>query len=549
METPASRPFYRISDSPPIYVVNEDQIVRIAVDLGAHDFGGPLSAEEERVVAGSRERAAALLQNDLDSIRASIQSGEDPLGEAISSLRSSGAKRLIGAVYTPKALVKPMVSWVLQHQPARVVDAGAGSGRFALEIARHHPTAEIVAVDLDPVASIITRAGFAALDQKSARVLNIDYIKFNLDASPDLTAFIGNPPYIRHHNLSPSTKAWAQMAARSLGLKVSGLAGLHAYFFLATALIAKKGDIGCFVTSSEWLDVNYGSIIRELLLTKLGGKSLHVVKPTSQPFAETATTAAISCFEAGTQADSIRLEQVESIAHLGELDDGKPIARERLVEASRWTPIIRTRRGIRSDQIELGEICSVHRGAVTGSNAVWITEASNSSLPQRLLFPSVTRARELFRAGFVLDRDDALRRVIDLPQDLDSLEAAEKHQVETFLEAARKAGAADGYIARYRKAWWSIGLRSPAPILASYMARRPPAFVRNLVGARHINIAHGLYPKVPLSDAALDRLTLALRTSISVAQGRTYAGGLTKFEPREMERLPIPDLPVLLGQS
>jgi len=27
--------------------------------------------------------------------------------------------------------------------------------------------------------------------------------------------------------------------------------------------------------------------------------------------------------------------------------------------------------------------------------------------------------------------------------------------------------------------------------------------------------------------------------------GRVYAGGLTKFEPREMERIPVPDLNVL----
>ena len=32
-----------------------------------------------------------------------------------------------------------------------------------------------------------------------------------------------------------------------------------------------------------------------------------------------------------------------------------------------------------------------------------------------------------------------------------------------------------------------------------------------------------------------------LRATVSVADGRTYAGGLTKFEPREMERLCIPD--------
>jgi hypothetical protein len=80
----------------------------------------------------------------------------------------------------------------------------------------------------------------------------------------------------------------------------------------------------------------------------------------------------------------------------------------------------------------------------------------------------------------------------------------------------------------------------PAPILATYMARRPPAFVRNLAGARHVNIAHGIYPREPLSPLALDRLAAFLRNSVTTGQGRVYAGGLAKFEPREMERLLVP---------
>lgn len=546
---PSPSPPYRISESPPLYVVSEQQLIRIAVGLGALKYGGDLSVDEEKVVAESESRGLGLLGNDLRIISTSIQAGEDPLGEALSSLRPTVAKRSWGAFYTPKDLVEPMVSWILSERPERIVDAGAGSGRFTLQVARRAPHVSIVAVELDPTAALLTRAGLAALDHLNAKVINSDYTTFELAASSGRTGFIGNPPYVRHHNLTPSTKAWAQMAARKLGLRVSGLAGLHAYFFLATALHARRGDVGCFVTSSEWLDVNYGSIVRELLLRELGGTSIHVLVPTAKPFADAATTATLTCFEVGKEHQSINLQQVDATSGLAELGSGQPITRNRLAEASRWTPLIRSRKEIPAGHIELGEICSVHRGAVTGSNSVWITNAQDDSLPQRVLFPSVTRARELFAAGFTLSRDEYLRRVIDLPQDLDELDSEERTQVEKFLEWAKKAGAADGYIARYRKAWWSIGLRNAAPILASYMARRPPTFVRNLIGARHINIAHGLYPRIELPAFALDRLTEALRTSITVGQGRTYAGGLTKFEPKEMERLPVPALEVLLAAT
>jgi len=74
------------------------------------------------------------------------------------------------------------------------------------------------------------------------------------------------------------------------------------------------------------------------------------------------------------------------------------------------------------------------------------------------------------------------------------------------------------------------------------MARRAPVFVLNKAGARHINIAHGLYPRVPMDEATLGAVVRWLNNFVSVRDGRTYAGGLTKFEPRELERLHLPTL-------
>ena len=192
-------------------------------------------------------------------------------------------------------------------------------------------------------------------------------------------------------------------------------------------------------------------------------------------------------------------------------------------------------------RVQLGELCRVHRGAVTGRNSTWVVRAGEVDLPDSVLFASITRAREIFEAGTTLSLTDHLRRVIDLPQDLDVFEGPERRRITRFLRDARRDGAHDGYIARARRAWWSVGLRPPAPILATYMARRPPAFILNAAGARHINIAHGLYPRTELPAEVLTRLVTGLRHSVSVDDGRTYAGGLTKFEPREMERLLVPD--------
>jgi hypothetical protein len=52
-----------------------------------------------------------------------------------------------------------------------------------------------------------------------------------------------------------------------------------------------------------------------------------------------------------------------------------------------------------------------------------------------------------------------------------------------------------------------------------------------------------------MSSELLNRLATYLSTAVSLHQGRTYAGGLTKFEPREMERLLVPSPEMLLQMT
>lgn len=525
-------------------IQTEIELVSLANALGAATCGGPLSVEE-RVLLKSVDGLPEPRALYVAAVRSLIRSGEDPLGEIFLQLRDAGTRREDGAVYTPRAIVTPMVEWTLRQQPLRVVDAGVGSGRFLSEVVRRSPGITAIAIDLDPLATLMTRATSSALGAHDVRVKNADYTKFSLPHINGVTAFIGNPPYVRHHQLPAKSKAWAQSAAADLGHKISGLAGLHAYFFLATAGLAQDGDVGCFVTSSEWLDVNYGAIMRSLVLEDLGGQSLHVVEPKALPFEGTQTTAVITTFKKGSGTDTLRMQPVESLDEMRDLATaGRPVARSRLTEARRWSGLMRTAEAVPEGFIELGELCRVHRGAVTGANATWVLQ-HRGSLPDSVLFRSITKARELFAAGSVLQHSDQLKLVVDIPQDLDELDAEERKHVERFIRDAKRAGVDKGYVAAHRRAWWSVGLKAPAPILATYMARRPPAFVLNGAKARNINIAHGLYPREPMDRHTLTRLADVLRTGVALSQGRVYAGGLTKFEPKEMERLMIPDLDML----
>jgi hypothetical protein len=293
--------------------------------------------------------------------------------------------------------------------------------------------------------------------------------------------------------------------------------------------------------------VNYGSTLRKLLAKELGGVALHVLDPAVMPFADATTTGAITCFRVGRRPKQFRVRAVESLEQLNGLSAGRLVPWSTVEGSNRWSIIIRPGAAVPAGYIELGELCRVHRGSVTGDNDIWIAGEHTKGLPLGVLTPTVTKARDLIRAGDTLTDEMDLRRVVDLPADLDELPASARASVKRFLVWAKKHGADQSYTARNRRAWWSVGLKAPAPIMCTYMARRAPAFVRNLCDARHINIAHGLYPREPLDDRQLDALAGWLRVNVGVESGRTYAGGLTKFEPKEIERIAIPSLATIMA--
>lgn len=524
--------------------VTLDGIAATCVALGL-DIEALTDAERAVVPAGLTPTL------DLAEVRSRILDGEDPLGQAFCIARNAGERRPFGQTFTPGPIVRAMMEWAQgQPAPTRVVDPGCGSGRYVLAALLAFPLARGVAADLDPYAALMTRANALVLGLSDRVDVRLgDYRSLKLPKVEGVTLYLGNPPYVRHHNIDARWKKWFGDTASTMGLKASKLAGLHAHFFLATALYSRPGDVGAFITSSEWLDVNYGQLIRDLLIGPLSVSSLHMIDPTNFPFEDAAVTGTITCFAVGEQAPEVRIQKVESLEDLGSLGDGFSVSRERLAEANRWSVITRVSPKLPEGYVELGELARVHRGTVTGANKVWVVPQGAVSLPSEVLFPTVTRARELFAAGKRLVSTLELKTVIDLPADLDELSAADRAQVDRFLAIARKQGAASGYVARNRRAWWRVGLASPAPILATYMARRPPAFVRNTAEARHINIAHGIYPRDVMGASDLDLLAAYLRVNVSTASGRTYAGGLTKFEPREMERLVVPGLDLLRDGS
>jgi adenine-specific DNA-methyltransferase len=508
--------------------------------------GGVLT-EAEQEVAG---RYAAPVTDELVAlVRAAIVDSTDPLGAAYCAIRSPEQRRGAGQTFTPVEAVLGMFGWAdSQGQIARIVDPGAGTGRYVLHGLRQNLQAIGVASEMDPLVALMLRANATALGLADRLDIRIgDYRALQLEPIEGRTLFIGNPPYVRHHDISPAWKEWYSDSLKRHGHASSKLAGLHLHFFVKTMALARPGDLGCFITAAEWLDVNYGQSMRDMMTNGLGGRAVFVVAPEVPVFGDAMVSACITCFEPGSEDADIEFKAIDRVEQLLDLTGGH-LANKTAAKAQRsWSILLRNQEVVRNEGfVDLGELFKVSRGQVTGKNAVWVAKDNRFGLPEEYLVPTITDAADIIRAGGRIDDVEALRRVIALPADLESLEIEKYLAIQEFLEWAKSEDADKGWIAEHRSPWWRVDMSKPAPqIVVTYMGRRPPVFAVNTAGARIINVAHGLYPKVELPEDSVEQLVAWLNTNVSQDSGRVYAGGLTKFEPSEVARLKIPSIELL----
>jgi SAM-dependent methyltransferase len=527
---------------------NKRELLRAAIDLGAQSIKG--RSDTENALIDWALLIPRTSKNALASLERSITQLDDPLGKIWIDLRAPEQRRKVGSYYTPQEIVKPMISWLLKHGAERIVDAACGSGRFAAQAALLNPLIKLIALDNDPVATLITRATLNVLGAKRACVFHGDFLTARIRKFSGRTGFVSNPPYVRFQELSKRHKALGQVMARELDHEMSGLSGLHAYFFLGVARGAQEGDIGCFLTSAEWTENAYGKVVRDLLLNGLGGESVRIVDPKVFAFDGVKTTAAIACFRVGAEAQGMHIGQVTTLGGAVDLDCVESMQfydRGFLLSQSDWKQGRRSRAGAQMQATPtIGDLFRVSRGTATGANKFFVMTSGEARLAGLVKYalPVLSSARELPRERHELRGSDVRKVLISLPKTLDRKSVPD---VDRYLRGGeqpdeRSKAICDRTLARTRNPWWSIEPPSP-PIVVSYMARKPPGFYLNRDDLPILNIAHGLYPKRKFTAAQLKEIVQELNANSQqfLAWGRTYHGNLKKFEPSEIQALPFPN--------
>ena len=365
-------------------------------------------------------------------------------------------------------------------------------------------------------------------------------------------AVIANPPYIRHHNLSPQDKSRADRYADRLQAKVSRLSGSYVYFFLEALLRLNEAGRLAFITPTEFLDVRYGRAVKEALLAHCDIEEILVLEMDELAFEGVLTTSAITlATKRAKPARKVRLAEGSlngSIERDRSVDLGADVASPELA----WTPLLPARAEriaplLKGRSARLGDYCKVRRGIATGNNSFFclsLDDVERLEIEERFLVPVAVGSRDLPGEG-PLDSVFREERIKEGARAFlfhchESREALANTNALRYIELGEKQGLQEKFNCRTRRPWYGVEKVPPADFFVTYMSRDRARIVRNLAGARCMTSLLNLWAKPGIDpDSLRPVLEDPINATLLRELGRTYGGGLGKIEPGELVALPI----------
>ena len=159
---------------------------------------------------------------------------------------------------------------------------------------------------------------------------------------PPLDAVVGNPPYVRQEDIPkakkdskngpPGTKdyylSWSKDEA---GASFSGRSDLHCYFWPHATSFLKEDGYLCLLTSSQWLDVEYGFRLQEWILNNF--RIVAVFESIDEPWFVGARVATAVTILKREKDETARINNVIRFVQLR-----RPIARSWLMTGKRPEP-------------------------------------------------------------------------------------------------------------------------------------------------------------------------------------------------------------------
>lgn len=489
----------------------------------------------------------------------------------LDSRRSPGERNALGQFATPPVLALEMAEyvrslWAGRKDKIRFLDPAIGTGAFYSALLRAVPSSVIASAEGVELDTDFAKAAGAVWKGTRLRITQGDFTKLRVPPGrrrPNL--ILTNPPYVRHHHLVTEEKVRLQAAvAKRYGYVTSGLSGLYVYFLLLGHDWLEDGGIGIWLIPSEFMDVNYGSVVRRYLTERVTLLHIHRFDPKAVQFSDALVTSSIVVFE----------KTSPSTKHSARFSYGGSLlapAEERLIRlddirgGQRWNGMSLLQIGhARQERVTtLSDLFSIKRGIATGCNEFFIlprATAQERGLPVEFLKPILPSPRHI--RDPVIEADDDGYPLLDDQRVLIDCSIPEAQvqrrypRLWEYLRQGEARGIRERYLVAQREPWYSQEQRPPAPFLCTYMGRganggKPFRFFWNRSRATAPNVYLMVYPRDEFQtflegNPAFEEVVFQFLQGVDrrdlVKHGRVYGGGLHKLEPRELGRIPAQQL-------
>lgn len=480
----------------------------------------------------------------------------------IEKIHTKEYRRRHGQFATPYELAEEIVEYginLLQDENVSFVEPAFGTGPFYSAIQNISCLENIqlkTAVGIEKDSTISKKV---ELLWDEIEIFNDDFLSMPPKGEHNL--LICNPPYVRHHYLQGEyKKKIAGIVKSDTGLDISGLAGLYCHFIMHSIKWLSKGAVAGWLVPSEFMDVNYGKVLKDFLLNKVHLLAIHRYDPQECKFDDALVSSCVVWFKNEEIRDNYRVK-FSFGGSLKHPDRENVYLKSELIQDPKWTkyPLVEGSVYKKNDGVRLGDCFTVKRGLATGDNNFFIMTKeqieekgfSFSYFKPILPSPRYLPIDEIEKdeQGYPILKTQYFLLDCDMEEEDIKINAPE---LWSYLEGGLET-TAQKYLCRSRRKWYFQEKREVAPFLCSYMGRSakeksPFRFILNHSEAIATNSYLMLYPKKGLQEqiecnpdilCSIWRVLKDIGNEDIESEGRVYGGGLKKIEPKELANVKI----------
>ena len=467
--------------------------------------------------------------------------------------------------FTPQPIASLMSDWLLGNKKLKeVLEPAFGLGIFSRTLLNENIELNIKGFDIDETILSEAKKIFDCQKNVSLRLENYMYN----DWKNKYDGIICNPPYLKFHDYD--NRQVLKEVEDKLKFKFNGFTNVYTLFLLKSAFQLTENGRAAYIVPSEFLNADYGKLVKEYLLKTNLLRHLFVINFKEKVFDNAITTASILLLANDKNDSEVNITTIKSTSDLKLIkkyieaypnQKGEFSFNPKYLDPNiKWRKYYQVQNAINyKNLVPFSTYAKVVRGIATGSNEYFTfktSKAINFSIPQENLLPCICKSKDVKGNFFALEDFDKLTKDDRLTYLFNGINS-EHPKVKEYIKRGEQEKINEKYLTKSRKTWYALENRPPAPIWVSVFNRNNIKFIRNEANISNLTTFHCVYPTngdlFSNNKVSTDLLFAYLLTDIAKEifsdNKREYGNGLNKFEPNDLNTSKMLDLSILTGHN